>query len=94
MTEKASNLCEVRFATGSRARLGDAFDSVAGVRSTEPTVPLAGRTPLLRPSQAAACIHAAGESGQATPQELAAAGRGSGPEPAFSGSVAAAPSIS
>jgi hypothetical protein len=94
MTEKASNLSEIRLAIGSRARLGDAFDTLAGVRSIEPTVPLAGRTPLLRPSQAAACENAAGESGQATPQELAAAGRGSGPGPAFSSSVAAAPSIS
>jgi hypothetical protein len=94
MTEKASNLCEVRLATGSRPRLGDAFDTVAGACSIEPTVPLAGGTPRLRPSQAAACMHAAGDSGHPTPQELAAAGGGSGPRPAFSGSVVAAPSIS
>jgi hypothetical protein len=94
MTEKASNPCEVRLALGSRARLGDAFNTVAGARSIEPTVPLAGGTPLLRPSRAAACRHAAGDSGQATPQELAVAGRSSGPGPGFSGSVVAAPSIS
>jgi hypothetical protein len=94
MTEKASNLCEIRLAIGSRARLGDAFDTVAGARSIDPTVPLAGGTPLLRSSQAAACMLAAGDSGHATPQELAAASGGSGPGPAFSGSVVAAPSIS
>jgi hypothetical protein len=52
MTEKASNTRVLRLASGSRADAGDAFDIAAVARSIEPTVPLAGGSPLPRSASA------------------------------------------